>query len=276
MPFFIAISSLTLLSLVLTLIIVKRDRYKAVTKDFRLPVLIRSTPEDQEGVATFEPEFGPPKPVRTFKNSDLKNARKHLGESDLLHFNAVVALIQALKEPSDSIALQKAKDAFDKSYSVRQAEPSKFSLQDPTDERFAKVLSRHICVPPEEAIEVFEGKRPGPLAAADHRRLLSYAVSEALFMDSRLVLWWTGSCFMPAIWCDDVKTAFYVRALLEAAGGKGLHMCPHCSQPFFQDRPNQNYCSIAHREAHRVARWRAAHPKNSIKKGGKNVSRKTR
>jgi len=52
-------------------------------------------------------------------------------------------------------------------------------------------------------------------------------------MWSQLVLWWTGVRFTPAIWCYDMKTAFYVRALL----GKGLRICPHCSESFLRNAP---------------------------------------
>ena len=90
-------------------------------------------------------------------------------------------------------------------------------------------------------------------------------------MWSQLVLWWTGVRFTPAIWCYDMKTAFYVRALL----GKGLRICPHCSEPFPQKRPDQNYCSVAHREAHRVARWRLQQKQKATGKKVKNVTRKT-
>jgi len=222
-------------------------------------------------VATFAQELLPPQPVRTFTNSDLKNA-KQLEKSDVLHFNAVIALTQALQTPSDSLALQKAKGLFDEAYRSRREEPSDFKLGDD----FASALGRIIGVPPQEAGEILDRKRPGPRAASDPRWMLSYAVSEALETSSRLVLWWTGLRFTPAIWCEDMKTAFYVCALLSAVGGKGLRICPHCSNPFVQKRPDQNYCSIAHREAHRVARWRAVQTRKSRKKEGKNVTRKTR
>lgn len=254
----------------------RRDRYNPVTPDFRLPILIPSIPEEQEGVATFESEFGPPKPVRMFKNSDLKNARKHLSQSEAQGFYAVVALTQGLQNPADSIALGKAKAAFDEWHRLQQDEPSIFSPGDPGYEVFANGLARIIGLPPEEAIAVFDGKRPGPRAAADPRWLLSYQISQALSSDAHLVLWCTGTRLTPAIWCEDVKTAFYVRALLNVTGGKGLRICPHCSEPFLQERPDQNYCSIAHREAHRVARWRARHklePTTKIRRK-RNVPRK--
>jgi hypothetical protein len=252
---------------------VQRGKYNTVTSDFRLPVLIATTPDQQEGLATFDQEVIPPRPVRTLKDSDLKNANKYLTESDARHFGAVVALAQALRNPSDSIALEKARGALEKAYESRRAEPT---FGNPPSLEFAEGLSRWSGLPPEEALEVWERKRPGPRAAADPRWLLSYEVSCGLFFFARLVLWWTGDRFTPAIMCEDIKTAFYVRALLSAVRGKGLHICPHCNDPFLQQRPDQNYCSIAHREAHRVARWRAVKAKKSKEKGPRHGSRKAR
>ena len=146
--------------------LMQRDLYNAVTDNFMLPVLIPATPEQQEGVATFAQELRLPQPVRTFKNSDLKDATKQLEKSDVLHFNAVIALTQALQDPSDSIALQRAKDVFDEAYRLRRAEPSDFAE---LGEDFASALGRIIGVPPQEAVEILDRKRPGPRATADPR-----------------------------------------------------------------------------------------------------------
>lgn len=254
-----------------TVIIVKRDSYKTVTNE--LPILIPASDEEKEGVATFQQELLPPVPVRTFKNSDLQNAKKHMTEAEAKHFSAVVALTQALQNPSDTLALHNANAAFEEAYKLRRIEPSSFAELGP---EFAHSLARIIGVPPQEAVEVLERKRPGPRAASDPRRMLSYAISEALETSSRLVLWWNGVRFTPAIWCDNAKTAFYVRALLDVVGGTGIRICPHCGEPFFQERPNQNYCSIAHREAHRVARWRSRQKQKATRKGNKRGARKTR
>jgi len=256
----------------LTLMLVKRDRNEAVTDRFKVPILIPAAPEQQEGVATFEP--GPPGPVRTFTDSDLGNAAKHLTAGEAKHFSAVVALTRALENPADIIALRKATAAFDEAYRLRRAEATDSAV----DQEIADALGRLIGVPAQEAVGKFWPRtRPGPRAAADPRWLLSYAVSEPLANSSRLVLWWNGVRFTPAVRCDDIRTAFYVRAALDVVGGRGFRICPHCSEPFFLERSNQNYCSIAHREAHRVARWRAAQlDKKKRKRGGKNVSRKAR
>jgi hypothetical protein len=247
--------------------------YDDVTEQFSLPILIRATAGQQEGVATFEPELGAPIPVRRFKDSDLKEAAKHMTEAEARHFHAVIALAHALQDPSDTIALRKANAAFDEAYRLRRVEPNTFAK---LGGDFAIALGRAIGVPPQEAAEIFDRKRPGPRAASDPRWMLSHAVSEGLGISSQLVLWWTGVRFTPAIWCHDMKAAFYVRALLSAVGGKGLRICPHCGEPFVQKRPDQDYCSIAHREVHRVARWRLQQKHKLTGKKVKNVTRKTR
>jgi hypothetical protein len=255
---------------------VKRDHNETVTDGVRLPLLIPATPEESEGLATFLTEIGPPKPVRTFKNSDLRNATKHLTKSDAQHFYAVIALTQALQNPPDVIALKNAKTAFDEWYKMQ---PGFGLLSILGDDEVSQELYEEMVwmshLPPNEAAKFLEGKRPGRRASEDPRWLLSYQMSSKL-SSARVVLWWTGERLAPAIWCDEMETAFYVRALLNVVGGQGFRICPHCTEPFLQRRSNQSYCSIAHREAHRVARWRTTKARQSRKKGGKRGSRKAR
>jgi len=262
-----------MLMLLITLLIMQRGKYDTVTDQFRLPVLIRATAETSEGFATFEIELGQPH-VRMFKDSDLKNAKRHLTETEAKHFHAVMALVQALRDPKDSIALKKARAAIESSYELRRTEPR---FGGPPLPGLAEGLAKYVGMSPQHSLEVWEGKRAGPRAAANPAWQLSFELSNELSLGARLVLWWTPDRrFCPAIWCQDMKTAFYVRALLTAFGGKGLRICPHCSEPFFQERRDQDYCSVQHREAHRVARWRAAKASKSKMKGRKNGTKKTR
>jgi len=235
-----------------------------------MPVLIPAKRAEQEGFATFFRELGPATPIRVFRNSDLKGVREHLAPEDAQHFVAMVELTTALQNPSDSIALRKAEERLKRAYeSKAPTDLSRF-----IDEQFSEEVKKNTDLSPEEAMKVMFGRRPSSRASKDARWLLSEELSETLSASARLGRWWTGKRFTPAIWCEDVKTAFYVRALLDVVGGKGLRICPHCSEVFFQQRPDQNYCSVAHREAHRVARWRAM--KLSKRKGGKRGTRKAR
>ena len=93
---------------------------------------------------------------------------------------------------------------------------------------------------------------------------------------ARFVLWWSGKQFRPALYCPELKAAVYTFLLMSIVAGRGWGVCPHCGEFFVQKRPDQNYCTIAHREAHRVARWRAAKVSQLNKKGGKNGPRKAR
>ena len=120
---------------------------------------------------------------------------------------------------------------------------------------------------------------PGPRAQENASRLLSYAVSERVGR-ARIVLWWAAGDFMPAIYCEDIKTCLYVHTFIIAPTGRiGWRICPHCSEPFFQKRPNQDYCRPAHRDTHRVARFRHKQnkevPEKKIKRR-KNGTKKTR
>lgn len=239
-----------------------------------MPVLIPAKHAEQEGFATFFRELGPAKPIRVFRNSDLKGVREELSPEEVLHFLAIVELTRALQNPSDPIALRRAEESLKKAYDCKSKAPTDLSRL--IDEQFSEEVKKNTDISPQEALEIISGRRPSSRASKDARWLLSEELSEMLSASSRLVLWWTGKRFTPAIWCEDVKTAFYVRALLDVVGGKGLRICPHCSEVFFQQRPDQNYCSVAHREAHRVARWRAKQLSKSRTKGGKNVTRKTR
>lgn len=249
----------------------QRDHNNTVTPIKKtLPVLIPSSPQEQEGVATFQQELGV-QPVRTFRNNDASNAnlKKNLSELERQHFFAVIELKEALQKPTDTIALENAFRRLLRWYELLQAE----SQLDPYTEEAKRGFAKLIGLPPQEALKHLQGLRPGPRASQDPGWLLSYEVSTVLsgVNGAQFVLWWTNGTFKPALWCPTIKIAFYARALLG-----GIRICPHCSDLFFQERPDQDYCSVAHREAHRVARWRLQQKKKATRKKEKNVTRKTR
>jgi hypothetical protein len=82
---------------------------------------------------------------------------------------------------------------------------------------------------------------------------LPQLVTSAL-RDVRLVLWWYRKVkkFTAAIFCPDLNTALFFKGLLGE-----IRICPKCETLFVPSNLNTDYCSPAHREAHRVARWRA-------------------
>jgi len=74
----------------------------------------------------------------------------------------------------------------------------------------------------------------------------------------KLVLRYRDREMIPALVCPTVSAAFLLRTLMSAAGANvGIRLCPNCGNVFLQKRPDQNYCSVRCREAHRVARFRA-------------------
>ena len=250
----------------------QRGRNKTVTHDFKLPVLVSGGPERSDGFATFFRTLTPPIKIRVFNNSELRTARAHLGEAEVDHFVALWDLKNGLEGRGDVKSLQRAITRLSSYYAAKRVEPNE--LQKFVDEAFTRDANKH-KLSAEEACDVLRGARPSLRALSDLPCLLSEEISEMLNVSSRIVLWWTGERFTPAIWCEDIKTAFYVRVLLDI-GGKGLRICPHCGNIFFPNRTDQSYCSVSHREAHRVARWRARRRSSAKEKGGKRVPRKTR
>jgi hypothetical protein len=233
-------------------LVVQRGMYNSVTSPIKIPVLVPGNAENNDGQQTFGVELSASRFVRILGNDDLRDAQRYFTEAEAQHFHAVIAITQAFQKPDDFVALDKALIAYQKAQELRVDQGRK-ELDDLAD--LGPLLAPLMGLPPDKAVEHFSGLGPGLQARKDVRRLLSFELSESLD-DARLVLWWTGTDFRPAIWCPAMKTGFYARALLSVVGGTGIRVCPHCGGAFLQERSDQFYCSIAHREAHRVARWR--------------------
>lgn len=75
---------------------------------------------------------------------------------------------------------------------------------------------------------------------------------------SRLILMYTEKehPLCPGLYCPDWKTAAF--AFL---GTGRMRMCLRCRELFIPKAENQDYCTPAHREAYRVARWRSRNPR---------------
>ena len=207
-----------------------------------------------------------PSPVRVVTLQEIKKSAKEMKGSKGDRFYALLALRGAL-ESKDELALAKAKERMERVYQVREKEYAddqarnlalKFGF---TMGEKSNPVSLGIRLPETEAHEFnllknWPDLRPSPRALGDASRLLSYAVSERVTR-ARIVLWWAAGDFMPAIYCEDIEACLYAHTFLVAPTGRiGWRICPHCTEPFFQKRPNQDYCRPAHREAHRVARFR--------------------
>jgi len=204
------------------------------------PVLIPAKPGEGEGQATFLGGLDRMMQVRRFTDYDLDMNTKH-GEQtwkavkpdDRRRLLGIIALLRALKE-EDPLA-------------VEQACSQLADTDNPLVQAVVRAASQRFRSYPYDE--------------------LSHALSEEL-TGVRLVLWRTPSYeLLPALYCPDVVSALYIRALLETAGGVGLSVCPACGQPFVRRRPDQFYCSMKHRETFRRRRWRKANPEKVREQG---------
>ena len=259
----------------------EKSRIKSVTQEAGLPVLIPCLASEREGIATFAVVGETPQAVRAFRNEDLKDASKNLSSEEAARFNAVMRLKKAMEKTTDSAAVKHATRELQKFAPEPYGPNSPHSGSLPVSQVISRDPYKEITFWPQFMMDKL--RRDGVLGVSlypecDPRMLLSYVLTNQL-RDAKLVLWWTGQKFRPALWCPDVRSAFYARVLLGVVGGKGFGLCPHCGMWFVQDRPDQTYCSISHRETHRVARWRSKQKEKASakgKKGGEHGAKKAR
>jgi hypothetical protein len=220
------------------LMYMQRGPYNYVT----LPILAPSNWDRADGVASFLPGSG--KPVRELSSEDLnpntkrgKATWKTLSIRDRDRVIGLVALRDAL-EARDELAIEKA--------CARLKTARANDLASVMRIRSLATVN----------LEGFGEHRMPVLDLIKPQDMVSLIVSKGL-SKARLVLWWNGDRFVPALYCQNIPAALYVKAMLKFLGGRGLAVCPHCNEPFIQTRSDMDYCSVAHREAHRVARFRA-------------------
>lgn len=235
--------------LLLTLFLMQRPHNNTVT-DF--PVLIPCDERDQEGLATWLSVVRENRTyVRAINQADLDSKSKKsplrlVSESDKELFLAAVDLLQGL-ERKDRTAIARARQRIVIALGRKQG----------VELEWAQGIGRALGLKPGRKAEaaVYELVALDLGRNTNVRLLLSGVVSDAL--DSvRLVLWCSGSRFRPALFCSDPMSALFTFILMRIVAGKGWGVCLHCGAFFVQKRSDQTYCTIAHREAHRVARWR--------------------
>ena len=244
----------------------QRGMYNTVT----LPVLIPCAFYKAQGVATFLPvdTRGGPKPVRTIADADLDRKSKEsplrtMTDSERDAFSAIWRLIQGL-ENEDELEINQAHTKLLRVF-------GRMVIAEPNSKDFSSMN-------PREHEQYVNDLFASAFTEDNPKCMLSLRLSQAL-ASVRLVLWESGQGYKPALYCPDPKSALYTFVLTSIfARKKRLTMCPFCGEFFVPGRPDQTYCSVAHREAHRVARWRAAKGSKLKKKtkGGKNVARKAR
>lgn len=223
----------------------QRDSYNTVTE---IPVLILCEDAERDGTAnlaapnaSLRETLKALQPVRALRDGDPDKFWRALPEEDRTRLKALIGLRQSL-ETDDQLSVEKRERVYRTIMpELLEAMPG---MPDSTRGDFHAGMGR-LFAQRGKSLNVLE-------------RLLTHALRSA-----RLILWREekGQRLLPAIYCPDTATALYVRALIRIAGSRALLICPNCGNPFLQPRPNQDYCSIRCREAHRVARWRAAKAK---------------
>jgi hypothetical protein len=196
---------------------------------------------------------------RKSKESPLRT----MTDSELDAFNAIWRLMQGL-ENEDELEISQAHTKLLRVF-------GRMVIAEPTSKDFSLMnASEHEQYVKDLFARAFTEENP--------KCMLSLRLSQAL-ASVRLVLWDSPHGYQPALYCPDVKSALYTFVLMSIFGHKKkISLCPFCGEFFVPGRADQTYCSIAHREAHRVARWRAAKAMKSKEKTKrrKNVTRKAR
>jgi hypothetical protein len=263
---------------------VTRDSYETVTGKREFVLLVSGLPHQEAmGEATFGPELGS-LPVAPVRIGDLKATARRLRGTDGKEFSALLALRDAL-EACDKLAQARAQERLERIFRERARERATSLPEDNEQRRKTGELWRVTGLSPMESVLHIEGLRAGPKAIENPNRLLGWAVSGAVGMWAQPVLWSVNGTLHPAIFCNGpnpyvaMRTALYVHTFFIApVGGLGFRSCPYDGQQFFQERPNQEYCCPAHREAHRVTRWRdrKRSQQKRHRKGGADGTDKTR
>ena len=204
--------------------------------------------EAHDGLSTFDPEHSFQK-LRLVRDEELKDVLRPFTPEEAQFIADCLALRRAYNS-KDQLALGRP---FQRLWPFLVGQELWPQPHTPAEEVARKAMAKAFSLP----------------ALSDRKWARFYfpqLVSKAL-RDVRIVVWWfeKEQRFIPAISCPDLKTAFLLRGFMG-----DIRVCPHCDKPFMPDKANIDYCSIAHREAHRVARWRAKNPsKHSGKKGKK-------
>lgn len=210
------------------------------------------------GEATFEGRLGSHVAVRSIQFQELKLVVKAMKRAWARHFSALLALRGAL-ESMDEVQLRHARERLSKAILMLERERPRRSGFSGESPEYAAEEEKMLREWQEHTLAFFFKTERMSGVNEDAFRLLSYEVSRVDGLrGARLVLWWKDGRFVPAIYCDCPMAALYVHTFLIApAGDVGYRDCPKCGEPFQQKRADQDYCTPAHREAHRVARWRA-------------------
>jgi hypothetical protein len=241
-------------------------RYKP--SDTNVPILVPCDPRNHDGIATFLAYSLGDVCVRVLGPGDFHEmAFKALGTKAQRELRELIALRQGLavkEEPSVWVG----RLLWNKPKEKRMGRKVAVALR-----RDIQKLGH-----PSMRTERLMG---GTRLHGDPLRFLSVALSKKL-SEARLVLWWKGEPrplrpfrhddvelrdriahflhwrrkeYVPAVFCPDMETAFYVYVMFTFTG-KGLAICQECGEVFQKPHPDSMYCCFSHGEAYRIRRWR--------------------
>jgi hypothetical protein len=224
---------------------VSRNAIRTVTT---LPVLIAvDSAKEADGWGTsFPPDRTESMAVHVVTDDDIDTRlRTIFRPEELPLFVGAIELKQAYAA-KDELALQRASEKV-RPWIVGFAPPEEFEVKLKTRDGRALSLKSH-------------GQK------WNATRWNYSGLMADMFQNARMVIWFSEKeeRFSPALYCPDWKTAAFVMTFL----GR-IRVCPKCSTIFIPSADNVDYCSPAHREAHRVARWRDR--KKREKKARKSV-----
>jgi hypothetical protein len=219
-------------------------------------------------------------PVRRFKDVDFTNAVKLMGDGGTKRFIALRLLLTAItsKQRED---IQKARDMLCAALAFHRREIDNYEHSFPRWKKDKRMSIYPIGSPMDELHRHFHPDLSDEVERLTKRyltedpvRLLAMEMSAALRPPGegtalslgttspngpgvQLILWHSGTRLIPALYCHDLETAAYATALF----GRAWRVCPYsaCWKWFVPRRATQEFCCPAHREAHRVARWRERH-----------------
>jgi hypothetical protein len=248
-----------------------RDRNETVTSKESFAIIVQAlSPQQADGKATFMQGRSSTINVRAVTLYELRNALRNMKKADGELFLALLALRGAL-EARDDLALAEAKERLERAQQLDKNYQASAKQLEKTARRLDKLVAPFLGVIPElrRSLDIERSSS----------WLLSSEVSRIVGLNSQIALWEAHGAFRPAIFCSDLNTALYIHTFFIApTGGLGFRICPYDGEQFFQDVPNQDYCCPAHREAHRVRRWRSEKKlqRGDQEKGKSNGTQKAR
>jgi len=247
---------------------VKRDRYNTVTARRGFALLIPASANEAMGEATFHGGSDARVLVRSIEFQELRKLVGGMKGAWAEHFSALLALRGAL-EAVDEVQLHNAKERLANAIHSLERKRLRLSGFPGVSPEFAASNEQKDREWREHPLAFFFLTEPTSGVNEDAFVLFSHEVSRTDGLRrARIVLWWNDGRFVPAIYCDSSIAALYVHTFLIAPTGDiGYRVCPKCGSLFLQSRADQDYCAPAHREAHRVARWRAQQKQESAKAG---------